>query len=180
MYNKVNITENHLRVLSLFTEGFDRSFYIREVQRVLRISPRTAQIMLSDLESRGIIESKRQGKIVSYSLRRNYIAQRFLVFCEQYKTISFLNENSIINEIVEKITPQIDGIGVIFGSYAKGTNRPESDLDIFVVGKYNQKEIERASQMYGIDISVKCYPMNAFREDLRKDILVKELSLIHI
>ncbi len=180
MYNKVNITENHLQVLSLFTDGFDRSLYIREVQRALKISPRTAQTILANLEGRGIIESKRRGKIVSYSLKRNEICRRFLVFCEQYKAISFLSENLMINEIIEKVTPQIEGIGIIFGSYAKGINKPESDLDMFVIGKYNQKGIDKVSQMYGIDISVKCYPLGIFRKDLHRDILTKEVLKSHV
>ncbi|MCX6710529.1 MAG: hypothetical protein NTZ02_00385 [Candidatus Woesearchaeota archaeon] len=49
MYNKLNITENHLQALSLFTNGFEREYYIREVGKLLRISPRTAQLILEDL-----------------------------------------------------------------------------------------------------------------------------------
>ena len=63
MYNKINITENHLQVLLLFTDGFDREYYIREVERLLKISPRTAQLILEDLEAKGILEPKTRGKI---------------------------------------------------------------------------------------------------------------------
>ena len=52
MYDKLNITENHLQALSLFTNGFDNEFYIREAQRTLKISPRTSQTVLADLEQR--------------------------------------------------------------------------------------------------------------------------------
>ena len=45
MYNKINITENGLQIISLFTNGFDREYYIREVEKLLKISSRTAQLM---------------------------------------------------------------------------------------------------------------------------------------
>ena len=50
MYEKLDITENTLKVLSLFTNGFDKTYYIREVERLLKISPQTSQVILEDLE----------------------------------------------------------------------------------------------------------------------------------
>ena len=61
MYNLLNnnlrITENHLKVLSLFTSGYNKSLYIREVNRMLELSPRTAQLTLDYLESKGVLHS---------------------------------------------------------------------------------------------------------------------------
>jgi PAS domain S-box-containing protein len=54
MYKKVNITENHLQILSLFTNGFENEYYIREIERLLKISPRTSQLILEDLERKTI------------------------------------------------------------------------------------------------------------------------------
>jgi len=35
-------------------------------------------------------------------------------------------------------------------------------LNIFVAGECDTKEITRISKIYGIDISIKCYPMKTF------------------
>ena len=139
MYNKINITENGLQIISLFTNGFDREYYIREVEKLLKISPRTAQLILEDLENKGIVESKVKGKIKSYKLKINELSNRYLTFVEQYKSIAFMEKNLLVKEVIEKIGHFIDGIGVIFGSYAKGTSNKESDLDIFVAGEYNKE-----------------------------------------
>ena len=72
MYDKINITENGLQIIALFTNGFDSEYYIREVEKLLKISPRTAQLILEDLEDKGIIESKIKGKIKLYKLKKNY------------------------------------------------------------------------------------------------------------
>lgn len=180
MYDKLNITENHLQVLSLFTNGFDREYYIREVEKLLGISPRTAQLILEDLENKGILESKTKGKIKEYTLKKNGLSQRYLSLTEQYKAIAFLEKKPMIKEMVEKISPFINGIGIIFGSYAKGIAHKESDLDIFVAGEYNKEEIKKVSKTYGIEIGVKCYPLKTFEKSFTGDILLKEVLKNHI
>jgi len=180
MYNKINITENNLQVLSLFTNGFDREYYIREVEKLLKISPRTAQLILEDLENKGVIESKTRGKIKSYKLKVNELSKRYLIFVEQYKSISFMEKNLLVKEIIEKISPFIKGIGLIFGSYAKGTANKESDLDIFTAGNYENEEIKKVSRNLGLEISVKCYPLKTFEKNVNQDTLLKEILKNHI
>jgi len=48
----LDIREDHLRILSLFTRGYDREMYIREVARYLSISHGTAQTALEYLEAK--------------------------------------------------------------------------------------------------------------------------------
>jgi len=180
MYDKLNITENTLKVLSLFTNGFDREYYIREVEKILKISPRTSQLILEDLENKGVLESKTKGKIKSYKLRINDLSKRYIIFVEQYKLILFMEKKLMIKEIIEKITPNIKGIGIIFGSYAKGLEKEDSDLDIFIAGTYKKEEIKKISVNLGVEISVKCYPVKTFKKNLNKDVLLKELLKNHI
>lgn len=180
MYNKINITENGLQIISLFTNGFDREYYIREVEKLLKISPRTAQLILEDLENKGIIESKVKGKIKSYKLKINELSKRYLTFVEQYKSIAFMEKNLLVKEVIEKISPFINGVGIIFGSYAKGVSNKESDLDIFVAGDYEKEEIKKVSRNLGIEISIKCYPLKTFEKNVNQDILLKEVLKNHI
>lgn len=180
MYDKLNITENHLQALLLFTNGFDREYYIREVEKLINVSPRTAQLILGDLENKGILESKTKGKIRAYVLKRNELSRRYIIFAEHYKAIAFLEKNRMINEIIERASPFIRGIGVIFGSYAKGTADKDSDLDIFIAGEYDKNGVKKVSETYGIDISVKCYPLKTFEKNIASDVLLKEVLKNHI
>lgn len=180
MYKKIKFTENTLQVLSLFTNDFNREYYVREVEKLLKISPRTAQLILEDLEDKGIIESKTKGKIKTFRLNPRDFTKRYLVFVEQYKAIAFLEKKLLIKEIIEKITPNINGIGIIFGSYVKGLEKEGSDLDIFIAGSYKNEEIRKVSKNLGIEISVKCYPLKTFEKNLTKDILIKEVLKNHV
>ena len=178
MYKKLNITENHLRILSLFTKG--REYYIREIERLLEISPRTAQLILYNLEAKGVLESETKGKIRMFKMRNSGVCKRYLVFAEQYKLMVFLEKKLLVREILEKISPLIEGIGIVFGSYAKETEGKESDLDVFVAGECRKAEIKKISETYGVEISIKCYPLKIFEKNFNTDILLKEIQKNHI
>lgn len=176
----LNITENHLKILSLFSSGYNKSLYIREVNRMLEISPRTAQLILNDLETKGILESIIRGKIKTYILRKNQTSKYYLTLAEAYKTTLFMDNNSLIKEIIDKILPLTSGICLIFGSYAKGAQSEGSDLDIFLAGHTDTRKIREISKTYGIDINFVLYPIEKYKSVIDKDILLKEILENHI
>ena len=101
MVTKVNDTD--LKVLSLFTKGYDKEYYIREVEKLLDVSSRTALVTLAKLEKKGILESQTRGKIKTYAIRKSTLSREFLLLTEQYKRIQFLEENHLIKEFSEQI-----------------------------------------------------------------------------
>jgi predicted nucleotidyltransferase len=183
-YNKIKgtqpISENQLKVLELFTRGFDKSYFVREVSRILSVSPRTAQLNLEALENKGVLESKTKGKIKLYELRKNNIVREYLQLVEMFKKINLLEKHDLIREIVNKMELHVKGIGLVFGSYVKGTEKKDSDLDIFIAGSYDKKEIDKLSGMYSIHISVKNYSLELFKEVWKNDILIREILNNHI
>lgn len=178
MITKVNDTD--LKVLSLFTKGYDNGYYIREVEKLLNVSSRTALVTLAKLEKKGILESKIKGKVKIYSIKKSSLSREFFILTEQYKKIQFLEENHLIKEIVEKTDEFIRGMAVIFGSFAKGIQKDDSDLDLFIVGKCEDDKINEVGKKYGININIKNYPMKIFKKELHNDILLKEILDNHI
>lgn len=180
MYGKVNITENHLRILTLFTRGFNKNIYIREAARELNASPRTAQLILEDLERRGVLASVTRGKIRIFSLKPNPLARDYLILAEHYKRIAFLRADPLLQGIVEKIVPYLEGIAVLFGSYARQEQKKDSDIDIFVAGTADKAEIRKVSRLYRKPIDIKEYPPEIFEKSIRTDILIQEVLEDHI
>jgi predicted nucleotidyltransferase len=178
MITKVNDTD--LRILSLFTKGYDKGYYIREVEKLLDISSRTALVTLAKLEKKGVLESRTRGKTKIYSIRKTAISREYFILAEQHKRIRFLEKNHLIKEVLEKTEAHMRGIVIVFGSYAKGIQKNDSDLDIFIVGKYDREEIESVSKKYRIDVNVKSYPLKIFETELHDDFLLKEISEDHI
>ena len=177
---KLHITENYLKVLALFTKGYQREYYIREVYKKIDIGLQTVQRILDDLEKKGILTSKIKGKIRVFALQDNQNSKDYLILTEQYKKIVFLQNYSLISQIVEKITPFVDGIGLLFGSYVKGNADEESDLDICVIGECNRSEIQKISRIYNISTNIFHYSYELFEKHKLKDHLLKEVIQNHI
>ncbi|MEK6915557.1 MAG: nucleotidyltransferase domain-containing protein [Nanoarchaeota archaeon] len=176
----IGLNENQFRILDLFTRGFDKEYYVREVGMLLSLPPRTAQLNLESLEKLGVLESITKGKIKNYKLRNNPIVKEYIKFTEIFKNIRFIEKDDRIKEIILKIGYLIEGTGLVFGSYAKGTQKEDSDLDIFVIGSYNQKETEKISELYNTKISVKNYTNALFRKEIKNDFLIREILNNHI
>ena len=175
----IKINDIDLRVLSLFTNGYDREYYIREVEKLLEVSSRTSLVTLAKLEKQGILESKTKGKIKAYSIKKAGMSREFFILTEQYKKIRFFEDKHLIREVLEKADECLQGIVIVFGSFAKGIQKDDSDLDLFIVGKYNDK-IKQVGKTYGIDINIKSYPISFFEKEINNDILLKEIIRNHI
>ncbi len=178
MITKVNDID--LKIISLFTKGYNKEYYIREVDQLLGISSRTAFMTLIKLEKKGILESKIKGKIKLYSIKKSSLSKEYFLLAEQYKKIQFIEKNHLIKEILEKLDHCIEGIVIIFGSYAKGTQKKDSDLDLFIVGKQNKIKIKEIGEKYGIEINIKSYPITVFHKEINDDILLKEIVENHL
>ena len=178
MINKINNIQ--LETLSLFTKGYDKEYYIREVTRKLKVSPRTALITLAKLEKRGILESKTKGRIKFYSIRKSGLSREFMVLTEQYKKIRFLEKNPLIREVLEKTDGFMKGIVIVFGTYAKGTQKGDSDLDLFIAGRHDERRIKPFGKKYGIEVNVKNYPMKIFEKGIGEDVLLREIAENHV
>ena len=178
MITKVN--DMDLRILSLFTKGYDGEYYGREIEKLLEVSSRTSLVTLAKLEKKGILESKTKGKTKTYSIRKSILSREFFVLAEQYKKIKFLEDNHLVKEILEKSDEFLQGVVIIFGSYAKGIKKDDSDLDLFIVGRHNENKIKEIGKKYGIDINVKSYPMTFFEREIDNDILIEEVAENHV
>jgi predicted nucleotidyltransferase len=65
---------------------------------------------------------------------------------------------SLVRQIAEKFNPQKI---ILFGSYARGNPRPESDIDLLVIMETEMREIEQAiaicqqlDYLFGLDLIV--------------------------
>lgn len=180
MCTKVNITENHLRILSLFTNDYDSEYYIRETSKKLNISSRTAHKILNDLEKKGVLKAKLKGKIKEYSLnKKNPISFDYIVFTENYKLVSFLQNNPDIKQLLHDISSTLDGVLLVFGSYAKGTQKEKSDLDLLLLTEKtpDKDNLNKILKRYSIEVNIKYSPL--FELD-KEDFLIKEVAKNHI
>lgn len=164
------------RIFEEFLIDFESGLTGSYIAKKKKLNQKTVANYLNLLEKQGILRSKVQGKNKLYylNLENKEILLNFIMGIEHFRSINFYENNLIVKEIFEKINSFIDGIAVLFGSYAKGTQKKDSDLDILIIGKCDEKEIYKISKTYKIDINLKIYPK------IEKDILFEEVLKNHI
>lgn len=177
----IKVNDMDLRVIALFTKGFDNDYYIREVSTILNISSKSALNTLSKLEQYNIVSSKKRGKTKLYFLNRSQIARDYVILAEVYKKIKFLKNNILIERVIIEVYKELSpNFLVIFGSYSKGLQKKGSDLDIFTLEKGMDSKIKEIGKVFDIEINTKFYPYEIFREKIDNDYLLKEIVKNHI
>ncbi|MDD3621811.1 MAG: hypothetical protein PHQ81_05355 [Methanofollis sp.] len=176
----MDITENDLQVLALFSDGYDREYYIREVCTHLPLSHGTAQTVLVRLEEKRVLASSQHGKIRLFQIKPGEISIQYFVLAEIYKKIQCMEEHPSLSEVMDRVSSFTRGTTLLFGSYAKAMETEASDLDVFVAGTYDEQEVAKIGEMYDVEINVKAYPETAFDQKYRSDPLVREVKKNHI
>lgn len=131
--------DNKLRTIRLFFEGPNERLHLREIARRTGLSATGAMKILSALDKEGLVEKERTAVTVVY--RGNYDNENFSALKRSLNLYS-LYSSSLVSALVDfyKIPECI----VLFGSYVKGEDTRESDIDIAIVTgikKYPQLEI---------------------------------------
>lgn len=180
MSKKLDITETDLMILALFSSGYEREYYIREVCTHLPISPGTAQTVLMRLEDKRVLASSQRGKVRLFRIKPGEMAVQYLILAEVYKKILFMEEHPYISEVLDRVSSCTEGTTLLFGSYAKATETEDSDLDVFVAGRYDEQEVVKIGEMYGVEVNIKAYPDTAFGPKYWSDPLVIEVKKNHI
>jgi predicted nucleotidyltransferase len=120
--------DNKVRILRLFFEGPNQRLHLREVARRVGLSATGAMKILRSLETEGMVKKERAAVTTEY--RGNYENENFMALKRSLNLYS-LHSSGLVSKIVDfyKIPECI----VIFGSYAKGEDTKESDIDIAIM-----------------------------------------------
>lgn len=120
--------------MDLFLLNTGSNFHVREVARRTRLNLNSVRLELNNLESAGILQSRREGSLKLYSVNsQNPIY-------EELKSILLKTTG-----IGEEVRIQLAGLGMIktafiYGSFSEDNERPRSDIDIFIVGEIDQRK----------------------------------------
>ncbi|WOF15276.1 hypothetical protein F1737_00570 [Methanoplanus sp. FWC-SCC4] len=174
------ITEKHLQILALYTNGYDRDYYPREIPGVISVSHGTAHKILISLEEKGVLESVTRGRTRIFRLKKTNAAVNHLLLAESYKRLKFFESEVLAGEIIYKVMPFFKGPLALFGSYSSGTTTPDSDIDLLSAGDFDKTQVDKISKTFGIEINVKKYPGEVFTRAAKEDTLIKEMYKNHI
>ena len=124
------------KALGWFYSHADEAFFVRQLASILNEDSTNLSRELSSLEKTSILSSTRQGNLKLF--RAN---PRCPFFMELKGLV--LKSVGVFGEIKSAIQT-LSGIKVafIFGSYAKGEENAQSDIDLIVVGEVDMAELD--------------------------------------
>jgi predicted nucleotidyltransferase len=130
--------DNKVHILRLFFEGPNVRLHLREVARRTGLSAPGAMKILGALEKERLLEKERTAFMVVY--RGNYDNERFMALKRSLNLYS-LYSCDLVSSLVEFY--RIPECIILFGSYAKGEDTTESDIDIAIItGQKDYPELE--------------------------------------
>lgn len=147
--------DNNLKVMGLFFKYPYKSFHIREIARLTKLSSTGVIKIIKKLKKEKLLISKK-GKVVD-EIKPNFDA-KFLVLKRLYNVYSLYDSGLV--EYIKNFYEFPKAI-ILFGSYSNGADTEKSDIDLAVItDKKNLPELkkfgnslERRLNIHLIDLS---------------------------
>jgi predicted nucleotidyltransferase len=184
MMEKYNINQTTLRILGLYKDDYKRSLHLREISRRIGVDVKSIQLQVKRLEKTNVLTSLLKGRNKEYQLNLgNLSVKYYMVMAEAFASINFLQRNFLIKKIVDEIGHSIDGVVLLFGSYAKGAAVRGSDVDLFVIAerKPNWRVFQEVGDLIDREVTMKSADKRQFIDGLKNnDPLVREVVSDHL
>lgn len=134
MIDKLFSSKARVEILKLFLFNPNNSFYQRQISRLTRQSIRGVQRELEKLQKIALIEKSVQGNRVYYKINKG------CPIFEELKSI-LLKSVGIAEVLKGRLKNSEIKIAFIYGSYAKGQESLQSDIDLMVIGDVSSKKL---------------------------------------
>lgn len=133
------------RLVRYFAVNPESRPHVRALERAAGLGPRSLQTELDRLTSLGVLIREEQGARVRYRLDESHP-----VWPHLRQLVRHLSRPADVLPFALAEVPGIDA-AFIFGSHARGLARPDSDVDLFVVGDaVNEAELLRHTLEAGV------------------------------
>lgn len=118
-------------LLGLFFTNPESRYYARQLQSMLKVSIGSLHRELCNLEDQGILASEPLGNLKLYSVNMKH------PLYQELKAIIFKTVG--VEGRLRNVLNSIDGIemAIVYGSFAAGTDRLSSDIDLFLIGDFD-------------------------------------------
>jgi|WetSurMetagenome_2_1015567.scaffolds.fasta_scaffold445819_1 uncharacterized protein len=148
-------------VLALLYSNADRSFHHREIIRRVKTGSGAVQNELAHLTTTGLAVRRRVGNQVHYQAN-----EASSIFAELK---SLIHRTSGIAEILKEALSALSdriSIAFVYGSFAKGTETANSDIDVMIIGEATFSDVVvhlgETQDELGREINPSVYPVEEF------------------
>lgn len=178
MLDLITKSKTRKKIILLLFYNLHKSYYLREIARLVGVSAGQARQELEKLKKSGLLLSEKKGNLVYFQANTASPLYGDLKNVID-KTIGL---KVILAEELEKLAG-LD-FAFLFGSYAKGDFGPESDIDLYLVGEVKEEEahqaVKAAEQKIYREINYHLAGKEEFQEKLARTFFHQEILKNHI
>lgn len=159
-------SETRAQIFRLLFDGKAKEFYVRELERESGKSIRSIQKEVKHLADIDLISSRRDGNRLYYKANLTH---------PLYPDLSSLVEKTVgvVGQIKIRLEDSQIESAFIFGSYAKGEEKAESDIDLIVIGDVKMRALSKLlsglQESVGREINPHVYSPEEFSRRLNEN-----------
>ena len=165
MLHKLFSSKVRIELLNTFFLHPEKSFYLRELERITGEDYKNVSTELKNLEAIGFLTSSKSG-----NLKYFHVNPEFLIYPE-LKSLFFKVRGApgLLKQVLSERT-DIE-YAFIYGSFAAGTENDKSDIDLMVVGKMTLenllKRLREPEKALGRDINPSLFSLSEMKQRLK-------------
>ncbi|MBI3623572.1 nucleotidyltransferase domain-containing protein [Candidatus Pacearchaeota archaeon] len=147
--------------------------HLREIARTLNESHSTILRKINELLKEKVLDYKKEGRNKTFFIKNNLKSKNYVYSAEIHKLNNLLKKHpelSIIFEDLKKNFPK--GMVILFGSYAKGAPKQDSDIDVYL--ETNDNKVKNKVKEVNSKLSIKIGKFDV------KSLLIKEIIKNHV
>ena len=163
--------EHKLYIYEIVLNLLKAENHLRKIAKDLKINHMTIKRALDALVKENVLDVKEQGRNNIFTIKKTLEAQSIVLMAEAYKLMRLLKRHPELKQSISELKKLPTDLIVMFGSYAKGSETKDSDIDIFIETK-DKKIREKAKLHSKFSIKIGDYE--------KENLLIKEIEKIHI
>jgi|SRR3989344_7720021 len=161
--------DNTLKIINYLGKHIDRSFTMHELSKATKIPYATFHRTISQIKDLVKIQEIGRSKVIIIN-KDNASIKPYLTISSEEEKKEYLKKQPIINKIVSELDTK--DIVLLFGSYAKGSQKDTSDIDLLIINPTGKKSISLSK--YEVLFNKKINPIFVTKQEFKKMLHDKE------
>src|SRR3989338_5596507 len=128
--------DNKLKIINYLGKNLGQPFTMHVLSKLIKVPYATFYRAIQEMKDLLRIQTVGKSKTVSLNIENPTIKSYLTISSDEEKK-EFLKKQPIISKIASEL--QTKEIVVLFGSYAKGSERESSDIDLLIINKNGEK-----------------------------------------
>lgn len=170
----LNFTKNQSLILGLFFNQPEKSYYFRELAKLIGKQPGVFQKDINELVEKGVLLSEYRANSRFFKLNQKYHLYH------EFKSI-FLKTVGAVGKLKERLAGFKNiKLAFVFGSFARNREDQYSDVDLMIIGNPNEDKlvttISKTESELGREINYSIFSAPDFKKGLKeKEVFLEDI-----